>query len=80
MSMTPIDPLGPEFTYLQLANDLAGRITLGEFPCRLPAERALAEEYDVAYATVRHAMGVLRERGLVWTKLGRGTYVAATAS
>jgi DNA-binding GntR family transcriptional regulator len=27
-----------------------------------PAERSLAEEYGVAYTTVRHAMDVLRER------------------
>jgi GntR family transcriptional regulator len=75
--MTPIDPLGPDFAYVQLANDLAWRITIGEFTCRLPAELALAEEYDVAYATVRQAMAVLRERGLVRTRVGRGTYVAA---
>jgi GntR family transcriptional regulator len=77
MSMTPINPLGAEFSYVQVANDLDRRITVGEFTCRLPAERALAEEYEVAYATVRQAIGVLRERGLVRTKLGRGSYVAA---
>lgn len=77
MPMTPIDPLGREFAYFQLADDIAWRITIGEFTCRLPAERALAEEYDVAYATVRQAMGILRERGLIRTRVGRGTYVAA---
>jgi GntR family transcriptional regulator len=80
MSMTPIDPLGPEFSYVQLAGDLARRIVIGEFTCRLPAERALAEEYEVAYATVRQAIGVLRERGLVSTRLGRGTYLAAVTA
>jgi GntR family transcriptional regulator len=75
MSMTPIDPLGPEFAYIQLADDIAWRITIEEFTCRLPAERALAEEYEVAYATVRQALKVLRERGLIRTVLGRGTFV-----
>jgi DNA-binding GntR family transcriptional regulator len=75
--MTPIDPMGREFAYVQLADDIAWRITIGEFTCRLPAERALAEEYEVAYVTVRQAMGVLRERGLIRTRAGHGTYVAA---
>jgi GntR family transcriptional regulator len=75
--MTPIDPLGREFAYVQLADDIAWRITIGEFTCRLPAERALAEEYEVAYVTMRQAIGVLRERGLIQTRVGRGTYVAA---
>jgi DNA-binding GntR family transcriptional regulator len=80
MPMTPIDPMGREFAYVQLADDIAWRITIGEFTCRLPAERALAEEYDVAYATMRQAMGVLRERDLIRTRVGRGTFVAAAMS
>jgi DNA-binding GntR family transcriptional regulator len=35
------------------------------------------KEYGVAYMTVRHGMEVLRERGLVITRQGRGTFVAA---
>jgi GntR family transcriptional regulator len=43
----------------------------------LPGERDLAEEYAVAYGTVRRAMGLVRERGLVVSVHGRGTFVAA---
>lgn len=75
--MTPIDPLGREFAHVQLADDIAWRITISEFTYRLPAERAIAEEYEVAYVTMRQAMGVLRERGLIQTRAGRGTFVAA---
>ncbi len=42
---------------------------------RLPSERSLADEYGVAYTTVRHAMEVLRERGIIVTVHGRGTFV-----
>jgi GntR family transcriptional regulator len=35
-----------------------------------------SKEYGVAYQTVRHAMKVLRERGLIITRQGRGTLVA----
>ncbi len=76
--MSLIDPIhGPDYTYVQVANHLAGRIELGEFSTRLPAERALAEEYGVAYQTLRHAMGILRERGLIITRHGRGTFVVS---
>jgi GntR family transcriptional regulator len=75
-----IDPLGPDFAYVQVANDLASRIEMGEFSHKLPAERDLAEEYGVAYQTVRHAMQVLRDRGLIITRQGRGTFVAPKAS
>lgn len=42
----------------------------------LPAERDLAQEYGVAYLTVRRAAQVLRGRGLIETVHGRGTFVA----
>jgi GntR family transcriptional regulator len=42
---------------------------------RLRAERELAEHYEVAYGTVRRAMEVLRERRLIETIHGRGTFV-----
>jgi GntR family transcriptional regulator len=71
--------MGPDFTYLQVADHIAARIEVGEFSHKLPAERALAEEYEVAYQTLRHAMQVLRERGLIITRQGRGTFVAPAA-
>jgi DNA-binding GntR family transcriptional regulator len=74
-----IDPLGPDFTYIQVANDIATRIEAGEITSKLPAERDLAQEYGVAYQTVRHSMAVLRERGLIITRQGRGTFVDPAA-
>jgi DNA-binding transcriptional MocR family regulator len=43
---------------------------------RLPPERELARDCGVAYDTVRRAAVLLRERGLIVTVHGRGTYVA----
>ena len=73
-----IDTSGPELVYVQVANHLASRITSGELTpgARLPAERDLAEFYGVAYDTVRRATSVLRERGLIVTVHGRGTFVS----
>jgi DNA-binding transcriptional ArsR family regulator len=66
-----------EYVYVQLANDLAARIGRGEFPAgtRLPSEAELASEYGVAKMTVRRALEVLRERGMVRTLHGRGSVV-----
>jgi GntR family transcriptional regulator len=72
---SPVDPLGADFAYVQVANHIAVRIEAGEITHKLPAERDLAREYGVAYQTVRHAMKVLRERGLIITRQGRGTFV-----
>lgn len=72
-----IDPKAPKLVYVQVADHIAGRIGAGELPpgAKLPAERDLAAEYGVAYDTVRRATAVLRERGLIITIVGRGTFV-----
>ena len=62
--------------YRQLAAILRGKIAAGEITARLPGERALADEYQVAMGTVRKAIAVLRdEDGIVETTPGWGTYV-----
>jgi GntR family transcriptional regulator len=43
---------------------------------RLPAERDLAADYQVAVGTARRAVEELRQRGLVITLPAKGTYVA----
>ncbi len=80
MPPQPVDPNRLQHAYMQVADDVARRICEGEIIRKLPAERALAEEYGVSYVTVRHAMAVLRERGLIVSIHGRGTFVAALMS
>jgi DNA-binding GntR family transcriptional regulator len=62
--------------YLQVADDIVRRIDEREFTIKLPAERALAEEYQTAYTTVRRAARELRKRGVITTIHGRGTFIA----
>lgn len=64
-----------EYRYVQVADLVAAKIADWAPGSRLPAEAELAEEYGVARMTMRRAMGVLRERGLVRTLHGRGTFV-----
>jgi DNA-binding GntR family transcriptional regulator len=76
----PIDPFGAQYAYVQVADDIQRRIAEGEITAKLPSERSFADEYGVAYTTVRHAMAVLRERGVVVTVHGRGTFVTPPGS
>jgi GntR family transcriptional regulator len=71
----PVDPYGADHAYVQVADDVARRIEVGEITKKLPAERDLAGEYGCSYATVRRAMELLRERGVIITIHGRGTFV-----
>jgi DNA-binding GntR family transcriptional regulator len=68
---------GPAYVYVRLADHLAARIASGELPAdaRLPGERDLAAEYGVALGTARRAVEELRDRGLVVTLPGKGTFV-----
>jgi GntR family transcriptional regulator len=78
MSERPvIDPDGPELVYVQVANHMAARIERGEWEPnrRLPPERELADFYGVSYDSIRRATAMLRERGLIVTVHGRGTFV-----
>ncbi|WP_343233321.1 winged helix-turn-helix domain-containing protein [Streptomonospora sp. PA3] len=75
------DPRGPDLVYAALADHIVARVLAGDLVpgARLRAERDLAEEYGVAYMTVRRAMQVLRERGVVVTVHGKGTFIAQDA-
>lgn len=61
--------------YQQLAAILRARIEAGEITSRLPGEKTLQQEFGMALATVRKAVKVLRDEGLVRTVPGWGTYV-----
>ena len=64
----------PIAKYHRVEVALAGRIRSGFYgDGTLPAERALAEEFDVARVTIRHALQRLDEQGLVARSERRGT-------
>jgi GntR family transcriptional regulator len=68
----------PTPVYVRIADWIESRIESGELKsgARLPAERDMARDFGVAYDTVRRAAVLLRERSLIITVHGRGTYVA----
>ncbi|ANW18779.1 GntR family transcriptional regulator [Streptomyces clavuligerus] len=77
MAAREIDPRAPEPPYRQIAADLIAEIERGDLaPGRpLPSEKELTERYGVARNTARSALALLRDRGLIFTVSGRGSYV-----
>lgn len=54
-----------------------GQIAAGVFRCgdRLPSEAQLCERYGVSPMTVRRAINILADQGVVTARQGRGTFV-----
>ena len=72
-----VEPQRYERIAERLAADIrAGRLAPGE---RLPSERELARRLEVGRASVREAIGALQLRGVVETRPGSGSFVAAEA-
>lgn len=76
--MTPEGTPGTPI-YARIAADLAARITVGQLAGRLSPERNIARDYNVAYATARHAIAALRQRGLITTPPGIGAFPTPAA-
>src|SRR5690242_7584412 len=72
--------MAPTPRYQEIADDLRKRLVNGEFSIgsALPSISALQEEYDVrGLNTVRQAVAILQEEGLVEPAQGRGTFMVA---
>lgn len=65
--------------YIQLVNILRSQIDSGKFRPggRLPSESQLCRSYNVSPMTVRRAINILLQDGVVSTTQGRGTFVKA---
>jgi GntR family transcriptional regulator len=70
--------------YLDIADDLRERLGTGSLPLeqeaqggplKLPGEKELASEYGASRSTIRLALQVLANQGLVQTRHGLGTFV-----
>jgi GntR family hexuronate regulon transcriptional repressor len=63
--------------YKRVADELRASITAGNYPVgrRLPAERELAEMFNVSRPTVREAVIALELQGLVEVRVGAGVFV-----
>jgi DNA-binding LacI/PurR family transcriptional regulator len=72
-----IDPESPIALYAQLVNHFRARILSKEYPpgSRLSSELELAEHYNISRGTIRQAMNILVNEGLIERVAGKGTFV-----
>ncbi|AXB45421.1 TetR/AcrR family transcriptional regulator C-terminal domain-containing protein [Amycolatopsis albispora] len=75
-------PKPAEPPYRRIVSSIQARIDNGELRAgdRLPSIRRIADDWGVAVATATKAMAVLRDSGVLETKVGSGTVVSARAS
>lgn len=65
-----------ESIYVTVQADLKQKIYQGEFPnLKLPDERSLAEQYGVSRSSIKRALNVLVQQGVIFKKRGSGTFV-----
>jgi GntR family transcriptional regulator len=72
-----VDQRDPTPLYIQLAEILRGQIESGRLADGepIPSETYLQQEHGVSRVTVRKAVALLRDEGLVYTIQARGTFV-----
>lgn len=65
------------YVYERVANAIQAEIESGRIPAggMLPSEDALREQHQVAPGTIRRALRLLRERGLIVTLPNKGSFV-----
>lgn len=69
------------FKYETIAEDIQRKIRSGEYPAdeKLPQEMELCRQYEASRITIREALDLLVNRGLITRRRGAGTYVKAIA-
>ena len=67
-----------EIRYREIAADLKGRVEAGEFAAGgiLPSEADFTKSYEASRVTIRRALELLRDQGLVDSRQGFGWFVA----
>jgi DNA-binding transcriptional regulator YhcF (GntR family) len=72
-----LDPNDPRPPYKQVANSLRAGILTHKFNAgeKLPSQQELATQYGVARMTIQQALKLLRDEGLIVSRVGSGVYV-----
>ncbi len=64
--------------YRQIVEDIKSQIQDGKLKAgeQLSSHQALARQYDVSMITIKKALSQLTNEGVIFTRMGKGTYVA----
>jgi DNA-binding LacI/PurR family transcriptional regulator len=73
-----IDYNNPEPLYKQIAKDITRQVKQKKLlpDQQIPSQRELTEFYDVSLITVKKAISELINQGILYSRVGKGTYVA----
>lgn len=76
-----LDPTDPRPPYKQVANALRAAILTHKFKAgeKLPSQNDLSTQYGVARMTIQQSLRVLRDEGLIVSRVGSGVYVREQA-
>lgn len=65
-----------DFVYRNVMHDIKQKILNNDYDgMRLPDERSLAENYQVSRSSMKRALNLLAEQGIVFKKRGSGTFI-----
>lgn len=72
-----LDKTSPQPLYEQIKQYILERIESGEYApnTKLPSERQLSDRFDVSRLTVSKAIKQMVQEGMLYTQIGKGTYV-----
>ncbi len=74
-----IDHRNPEPLYRQIVADLRSRIQCGELKVneQVGSHQELCRQYEVSLITVKRALAELIQEGVLYSRVGKGTFVAS---
>ena len=65
-----------DLVYRSVMRDIKQKILKNQYPgMRLPDERTLSEDYGVSRSSIKRALGVLAQQGIIFKKRGSGTFI-----
>lgn len=76
-----LDLTNPQPLYSQIVNDIKSRITSGQLKAgdQIGSQQSLAGEYGVSLITVKKALSDLIKEGVLFSRVGKGTFVAQSS-
>ncbi|MFC1481372.1 substrate-binding domain-containing protein [Candidatus Neomarinimicrobiota bacterium] len=75
-----IDPQDPTHLYQQIAEQIREQIFSGKLKPddRIATQNELAAQYGVSLITVKKALAELSSEGIIYSRVGKGTFITAT--
>lgn len=73
-----LDLKNPKPLYLQIIDDIKTKISSGQLNIgqKIGSQQELSREYDVSLITIKKAIAELINQGVLFTRVGKGTYVS----